>query len=765
MSAGADVVEYDVLFYKRSAHSKVHKSKGVSKIDGILSVDLTRQTISLRCADEDKEDESSEDEKVPWKDRRKKSAKSAPSGIVYSGKQPSGNMTQLQDDTTVVLGNFEVEIVSCRSPSNAIPLHNPLHATPKGLLRKTAPGAALKPLLPVKRKALPSTLQRQPPPQPQNSVSKSKLPSTLQRKPPPQPQNAVSQVTLSSSLPHRRPLPEPRKLPPKVMPKIPIVKRHSNLLRPKVDNLTGVTTTSLATHPKLAARSAPSTFNTPTVAASSVTVLPHIPLPGNLRTLLRPHQVEGVDFLWRALTEHNGAILADEMGLGKSLQSIAIVAAWFRTQRAHSHIVVCPSSLVRNWEDEFNKWLGKASQPQRIVIRMGGADGLHRIRSFAENQSSKRSNRVGQVLIISYDLFRMHTNVIQQAVAGSIGVLICDEAHRLKNTKGSQTMTALDSLEADSRLLISASPVQNNLSEFYCLVNFARPGLLGELSAFRKDFERPIVAANRKNATPAAKELASRQSRRLEVLTKSTILRRLQAEVLAKTLPPRVELLLFCRLSNEQMRLYQSASQSAMKQLASTDALEALTNLRKLCTHPSLVQGTEDRANLNESGKLVVLSALLNEMRRSDETNKVVVVSNFTSALSLIEELVLKPNDLTYIRLDGNIQAQKRQLLVDTFNRTSASRSFCFLLSAKAGGCGLNLVGANKLVLFEPDWNPSVSEYQLVNFARQCMRAFRRSISYPICFCCRRTCNAWDECTARDKSVRRPSIVSFRRGQ
>jgi DNA repair and recombination RAD54-like protein len=395
----------------------------------------------------------------------------------------------------------------------------------------------------------------------------------------------------------------------------------------------------------------------------------------------------------------------------RTLQSIAVVAAWYRTKRAHSHIVVCPSSLVRNWENEFDKWLGKVGQPRRIVIRMGGQDGLHQIRCFAENQSSTKSNRVGQVLIISYDLFRMHTTVIRQAMAGSIGILLVDEGHRLKNTAGSQTMTALESLQADSRLLISASPVQNNLSEFFSLVNFVRPGMLGELSAFRRDFERPIVAANRKNASPAARDLAFRQSRHLEALTKSTILRRLQADILARTLPPRTEILLFCKLSAEQIRLYQSATTSRAPNMAFAESLEILTNLRKVCTHPLLLGGNGE-ATLSSSGKLEVLSSLLVEMRRSADNNKVVVVSNFTSALSLIEELILKPNNMTYLRLDGNVPAQKRQEIVDMFNKTSASRSFCFLLSAKAGGCGLNLVGANNLVLFEPDWNPSVSTKQ-----------------------------------------------------
>lgn len=405
------------------------------------------------------------------------------------------------------------------------------------------------------------------------------------------------------------------------------------------------------------------------------------------------------------------------MGLGKTLMSIAVVAAWHRTQRSHSHIVVCPSSLVGNWESEFDKWIGKASQPKRMAIRTGGAEGLQRVRAFAGNQSQKKSHRVGQVLIISYDFFRMHANVIQQAVDGGIGLLLVDEGHKLKNTSGSLTMTALESIQTEARLLITATPVQNNLKEYYTLVQFVRPGLLGDLATFRKEFERPIAAANRKNASRADRDLATRQSRELEALTKSTILRRLQSEVLGSVLPPRTEVLLFCQLSTEQRKLYQSITAQRSKNLAGpssmSDALEILTSLRKLCTHPSLLHNAEvpkspgSSSNVEASGKLAVLSILLRQIRETSDDDKVVIVSNFTSALTLIEELILKPLDLSYLRLDGSVTAQNRQALVDTFNRTSASRSFCFLLSAKAGGCGLNLVGANKLIMMDADYNPS----------------------------------------------------------
>ena len=743
------ILEYDALFYKRSAHSKVHKSKGASKIDGILSINIGKQTLSLVCAENDDssgddDDDEEEKGKMTWKKRRKKTSKAGPRGVVYSGKL-QGELTAsgIQENATLVLGTYDVEVVSLRSKPASAP------ASGKGSTVRRGVGsvAATKPTAGV-------------PVKPAQGFKKTiGLHSVKPRGILPAKRKPVTQPTI------KRPPAQPRKLlPNESTTQSAIVPPRAKVLRHSSDNVVN----SQPAAPKAAVKRPPPTRWTPPTAVANIAVLPHIPLPASIRKVLRPHQVTGVDFLWKALTNENGAILADEMGLGKTLMSIAVVSAWHRTQREHSHVVVCPSSLVRNWEAEFDKWLGKASQPKRVVIRTGGEEGLQKIKAFAGNQSQKRAHRVGQVLIVSYDLFRMHTSVIQQAVDGAIGVLLVDEGHRLKNTSGSHTMTALESLQADSRLLISASPVQNNLSEFYSLVEFVRPGLLGDLSSFRKEFERPISAANRKNATMADRESADRQSRALEALTKSTILRRLQSEVLASVLPARTEVLLFCKLSDDQRLLYQSLTADRLKYLpgpgSSPDALETLTKLRKLCTHPTLLEetttGKSSPCDLSSSGKLAVLSLLLREIRSSADDDKVVIVSNFTSALSFIEELILKPNNLSYLRLDGSVNAQNRQTLVDTFNRTSAARSFCFLLSAKAGGCGLNLVGANKLVMFDPG--------TFVLCLKEACRFVEPHMFCPFLFSQigtrRRIFKPWVESTGRGRHEQPQSIDCFQRG-
>jgi DNA repair and recombination protein RAD54 and RAD54-like protein len=363
-----------------------------------------------------------------------------------------------------------------------------------------------------------------------------------------------------------------------------------------------------------------------------------------------------------------------------------------------------------NWADEFDKWLGKASQPKRVVLRNGGQEGLQQIRSYTSSMKMNLKHHVGQVLIVSYDLFRRNVEEFIFPEHTSIGLLVCDESHRLKSSTGSQTLSALESLHADARLCITATPIQNNLSEFFNLANFCCPGILGpDLATFRSTYDRPIAAANQKNATPSTKDTGQLKSKELETISKSFMLRRMQKDILRSMLSPRVEVLLFCRLSPTQTELYQRLTNQAVATLGMTEALQTLTSLRKICCHPKLLGSAECRPNDGLSGKVVVLTALLQELRKQAPHDKVVVVSNFTSALTVIEDCVLQPNKMGYLRLDGT--SKDRQSMVDSFNRSKPEQCFCFLLSSKAGGCGLNLVGANRLVMFGTfvflSWIPS----------------------------------------------------------
>jgi SNF2 family DNA or RNA helicase len=208
-------------------------------------------------------------------------------------------------------------------------------------------------------------------------------------------------------------------------------------------------------------------------------------------------------------------------------------------------------------------------------------------------------------------------------------------------------------------------------------------------------YERPISAANSKSAKWEQRARGHAQSQTLDKITKTFMLRRLQKDILKSLLPPRKELLLFCRPSECQRELYKRIAGSAMSSLgATTDALTVLTNLRKLCCHPSLLEkNNQGASDVALSGKLKVLDTLLQATKQCNPDDKVVIVSNFTSVLSTIEETIFKARKWPYVRLDGTVAQSDRQPLVDSFNRCSPDKAFAFLLSSKAGGCGLNLIG------------------------------------------------------------------------
>jgi len=302
------------------------------------------------------------------------------------------------------------------------------------------------------------------------------------------------------------------------------------------------------------------------------------------------------------------------------------------------------------------------------------------------------------VLIISYDLFRINSALLSQST--NIGLLVVDEGHRLKNTSGTKILSALNALKCSARLLLSGTPIQNDLSEFYNVANFVLPGILGDLNRFRREIERPISDSSKKDASESQKEEGRIVSKLFDKITGAFMIRRLQKDILKTLLPPRHVTLLFCRPSAEQCRLYKKLTAGAI-----SDSLSTLTKLRKLCSHPDLlndpctsmtkagVNRSQNVSSSSQAGKLDVLEGLLSAIRTENPIDKVIIVSNFTTALTIIEDYLLKKNGWTSVRLDGTTEQSTRQTFVDSFNRSSADNGFVFLLSSKAGGCGLNLIG------------------------------------------------------------------------
>ena len=442
---------------------------------------------------------------------------------------------------------------------------------------------------------------------------------------------------------------------------------------------------------------------------------------------LREHQKEGVKFLYECVMgmrdfDGQGAILADEMGLGKTLQTIALLWTLLKQNPIYGDdpvikkaLIVCPVTLINNWRKEFRKWLGN----ERIGVFV--ADGTKtRLTDFTMGKSYS-------IMIIGYEKLR---TVQEELKKGSgIDIVIADEGHRLKTAQNKSAL-AIKSLKTPRRIILSGTPIQNDLSEFFMMVDFVNPGLLDTIKRFTKDFEGPIMKGRQPGAIQKDVDKGTEKAEELASLTNIFILRR-SADILSKYLPQKTEYILFCRPTSAQASLYQHVLASPVFQSALGNPeshLLLITILKKVCNSPKLLDaGTS--ANIGKpispmtasllsdippqllrtnagSTKIRVLDQLLHTIR-STTSEKVVLVSNFTSTLDLLSTL-LASLALPSVRLDGSTPAAKRQDIVDNFNRTPASTCFAFLLSAKAGGMGLNLIGASRLILFDVDWNPSV---------------------------------------------------------
>lgn len=441
---------------------------------------------------------------------------------------------------------------------------------------------------------------------------------------------------------------------------------------------------------------------------------------------LRDHQREGVRFLYECvmglrLETGEGAILADEMGLGKTLQTIALLwtlmkqnPIWGSPPVVRKALIVCPVSLINNWRKEIRKWLG----PDRLGVFVV-EDKKSRITDFTKGKAYN-------IMIVGYEKLRMIQADLEKC--DLIDIVIIDEGHRLK-TAHNKAAAAIKTLSTERRIILTGTPIQNDLSEFYTMVDFVNPGLLSKYSTFKQQFEIPILQSRQPNCTTTNKEKGEARSEELAQLTKQFILRR-TSEIIARFLPPKTETIMYCKPTKSQADLYRAivglpafgAGLSGMNE----SALQLITILKKVCNSPSLLSksansddtaGENTRALLADvdpkllnmrpgtSTKLLVLDNLLHSLR-ADTEEKVVIASNSTAMLDVIATL-LNTLEYPHVRIDGQTPANKRQPIVDKFNRSPASESFVCLLSTKAGGMGINLIGASRLVLFDSDWNPA----------------------------------------------------------
>ncbi|KAG9093633.1 TATA-binding protein-associated factor mot1 [Ceratobasidium sp. UAMH 11750] len=472
-------------------------------------------------------------------------------------------------------------------------------------------------------------------------------------------------------------------------------------------------------------------------------------IPVKVNVELRKYQQEGVNWLAFLAKYQLHGILCDDMGLGKTLQSICILASKHH-ERAERYkatkspdsvhipsLIICPTTLTGHWHAEITKYtnnlkalryVGTSRDRQRLVDQIPHQD----------------------VVIASYDSVR---NDIASLAQFNWHYCILDEGHQIKNGKTKITQ-AVKMINAHHRLLLSGTPIQNNVLELWSLFDFLMPGFLGTEQQFNERFGKPILANKDAKASAKTREAATLALEALHKQVLPFLLRRLKEQVL-NDLPPKIIQDHYCELSDMQKHLYDAFAQSqagsaAQGAVTSKSAnpnqqhvFQSLQYLRKLCNHPALViKDAEEEADLaqrfsikTEGGskgvrdvrhapKLLALRQLLNDcgigcaasedgdaLKPAEDTDitsqhRVLIFCQMRQMLDIIEEdlfRVLMPS-VTYMRLDGSTPASQRHGVVQTFN--SDPSIDCLLLTTSVGGLGLTLTGADTVIFVEHDWNP-----------------------------------------------------------
>lgn len=402
-------------------------------------------------------------------------------------------------------------------------------------------------------------------------------------------------------------------------------------------------------------------------------------IPKPLDDILRDYQKFGFKWLKTLSIYGLGGILADDMGLGKTLQAITLVKL---TETSLPSLVVAPTSLVYNWEDEINKF----APDVKVAVISGNKN---KRRKIFETLNAY------DIIITSYGLLKRDIEAYQDY---NFEFYFIDEAQHIKNPN-SLNAKSVKLINANSRFALTGTPIENSLTELWSIFDFIMPGYLFSHYKFCSNYERPIVKNNDKQA--------------LNILTnhiKPFLLRRLKTDVL-KELPPKIETKVTTELLKKQKKVYLAYLEQIKSEVKSEISLKGyhkstmkilagLTRLRQICCHPSLFLDSYTAG----SSKLELLEELVTDAIESG--HRILVFSQFTSMLSIIQE-TLDKNKISNFYLDGNTKAKARRDMVHAFNN---GESDIFLISLKAGGTGLNLTGADMVIHYDPWWNPAVED-------------------------------------------------------
>ncbi|KAK9478235.1 SNF2 family N-terminal domain-containing protein [Lipomyces japonicus] len=450
-------------------------------------------------------------------------------------------------------------------------------------------------------------------------------------------------------------------------------------------------------------------------------------LPGDIHASLFDYQTTGVQWLWELYFQRTGGIIGDEMGLGKTVQIISFLAGLHYTGKLNKPVlIVCPATVMKQWVNELHRWW----PPFRSVILHSSGSGMTKVaveeddydrppgRSYnrkLEFRSSRNASKLvdkifedGHVLVTTYVGMQIYRDLI---LPKEWDYCVLDEGHKIRNPDSDISLTCKQ-VKTANRIILSGTPLQNNLTELWSLFDFVCPGRLGTLPVFQNQFAVPINIGGYANATNVQVQTAYKCAVVLRDLISPYLLRRMKIDV-ADDLPKKTEQVLFCKLTKQQRDSYVEFLKSGDMQSifnGKRQVLYGVDILRKICNHPDLVSREVllrkpgyNYGLPSKSGKMQVVKSLLLLWKK--QKHRSLLFCQTRQVLDILQKFVESLPGITYLRMDGTTPIGARQQLVDEYNSNVSID--VFLLTTRVGGLGINLTGSDRVIIYDPDWNPS----------------------------------------------------------
>lgn len=407
-----------------------------------------------------------------------------------------------------------------------------------------------------------------------------------------------------------------------------------------------------------------------------------IPPPAHLAPILRPYQISGFQWLNYLNEVGWGGILADDMGLGKTIQALSFLHHFRKTRGKMTALVVCPTTLMYNWENEIRKFT-----PELTYI----------IHHSSMRTRSKDALNDYDVIITTYGTLRSDIKIISDI---EFDYVVLDESQAIKNP-ASKVTKAASILKSKNRLCLSGTPLQNNTFDIFAQMNFLNPGMLGSIEFFRQEFAVPIDKFGEQD-----------RKEHLRKILYPFILRRTKEQV-ARDLPEKMETILYCEMETEQRKIYDAYRNDYRDRIlgiideqgiqkSQLTILQGLMKLRQICDSPAILNEAEKFPNHS-----IKLDEIAREITENISNHKALIFSQFLGMLGLIREK-MKEQGVVFEYFDGSTSAPDRERAIQHFQNDEKCR--VFLISLKAGGVGLNLTAADYVYIVDPWWNPAVEQ-------------------------------------------------------